>query len=65
MKKITSGLYFLYDKGQLVYIGKSSNIFYRVGQHIQQGIKEFDEWNYQVIEDDNERDNLWEELKSL
>lgn len=58
MKKITGGLYFLYDNDSLVYIGKSSNIFYRIGTHIHEGIKEFDNWEYQIIEDEEERSNL-------
>lgn len=55
MKKILGGVYFLYNKGELVYIGKSNNIFYRIGTHIHENIKEFDEWKYHEIEDETQR----------
>ena len=58
MKKVTKGLYFLYNGDELVYIGKSSNIFSRVGQHIRENIKMFDNWNYKIIENDKERDEM-------
>ena len=58
MKKITGGLYFLYDNDDLVYIGKSANIFYRIGTHIQEGVKDFNNWEYQIVEDEIERSNL-------
>lgn len=58
MKKITAGLYFLYKQGELVYIGKSNNIFYRVGMHIHENAKDFDSFEYQIVEDENERSNL-------
>ena len=55
MKKILGGVYFLYNKGELVYIGKSNNIFFRIGTHIHEDLKEFDEWKYHEIEDEEER----------
>lgn len=58
MKKLTGGIYFLYDNDNLVYIGKSSNIFYRIGTHIHQQLKKFDSWEYQIIEDEEERSNM-------
>lgn len=54
MKKLTSGLYFLYKERNLVYIGKSKNIFYRIGTHIKEGVKDFDNWRYLEINDEEE-----------
>lgn len=58
MKKITGGIYFLYNDDELVYIGKSQNIFQRIGSHIKEGIKEFNNWDYQEIDNENERSEL-------
>lgn len=58
MKKITGGIYFLYNDDELVYIGKSQNIFQRIGTHIKEGIKEFNNWDYQEIDNENERSEL-------
>lgn len=46
MKIVGSGVYFLYDGDELVYIGSSNNIFYRIGTHIAKKEKCFDrcEW---------------------
>ena len=42
MKVVEAGVYFLYDKDELVYIGTSENILSRIGQHIAQKVKIFD-----------------------
>lgn len=42
MDIVTEGVYFLYDKGVLVYIGTSDNLYRRIGQHIAQKEKIFD-----------------------
>lgn len=44
MKPISCGVYFLYDKGELVYIGQSNNVYGRIGQHIREGKKRFDDF---------------------
>ena len=36
-----SGCYFLIDKNEIVYIGKSRNVFARIGRHMQEGTKKF------------------------
>ena len=46
MKVITSGVYFLYRDNKLVYVGESGNVFGRIGEHIREGIKEFDEFEF-------------------
>ena len=42
MKVVREGVYFLYDKDELVYIGQSDNLYRRIGQHIAEGKKKFD-----------------------
>jgi hypothetical protein len=38
----TPCVYFLFDGEDLVYIGKTDNIFYRIGTHLTEGQKKFD-----------------------
>lgn len=42
MNVVEEGVYFLYDKDELVYIGQSDNLYRRIGQHIAQKEKVFD-----------------------
>lgn len=42
MNVVEEGVYFLYDKNELVYIGQSDNLYRRIGQHIAQKEKVFD-----------------------
>lgn len=42
MKVVEEGVYFLYDKDELVYIGQSDNLYRRIGQHIAENKKMFD-----------------------
>lgn len=42
MKVVEEGVYFLYDKDELVYIGQSDNLYRRIGQHIAERKKRFD-----------------------
>lgn len=42
--KAQEGIYALFQKGELVYIGKSNNLLYRVGTHMQEGVKSFDSY---------------------
>lgn len=51
---IISGVYFLYDKGELVYVGQSKNILARIHQHKD---KVFDTFNYLEIEDEKKRND--------
>ena len=44
-----SGVYFLYNKGELVYIGKATNITRRIVDHVEEGTKEFDTVRYTKI----------------
>lgn len=42
MNVVEEGVYFLYDKDELVYIGTSDNLYRRIGQHIAEKEKVFD-----------------------
>jgi excinuclease UvrABC nuclease subunit len=42
------GIYFLFRRGVLVYIGQSTNIYSRIIQHEKEGKKEFDSFCYQL-----------------
>jgi len=51
MKAFKAGVYLLYDKGEVVYVGQSKNPMYRIGSHIQEGKKQFDEFLVYETED--------------
>jgi len=51
MKIVEEGVYFLFDKDELVYIGTSNNIFSRIGQHITDKKKKFDSFEYYETKD--------------
>ena len=42
MEVVKEGVYFLYDEGELVYIGTSNNLYQRIGEHIADDKKKFD-----------------------
>jgi len=58
------GVYFLYDKGEVVYVGQTNDIYRRISEHargnqkhgIQQ--KEFDDWSYVKCDDEDTREKL-------
>lgn len=41
---IVSGVYFLYNDEELVYIGKSTCVIGRVGGHLSERVKKFNRW---------------------
>jgi predicted DNA-binding transcriptional regulator AlpA len=49
VKQVT-GIYFLFDDDELVYIGQSSNIMQRVGAHLYEAVKGFNKVAYIAIE---------------
>jgi len=58
-----SGVYFLFDGNELVYIGKGWNCFLRVAEHTRKDSnKIFTSWNYVHIDDKNEYGMLEREL---
>ena len=44
--QIVSGVYFLFDRGNVVYVGQSTDVFLRVRQHFNDPAKRFDKWAY-------------------
>ncbi len=59
-----SGLYFLYDSDELVYIGQGWNCLLRVAEHTRKDSdKIFTHWSFLPIEDPVERKQLEFELR--
>ena len=46
--ELTNAVYFLFDRGELVYIGKASNVHERIGQNLRD--KQFDAYAYIHVE---------------
>lgn len=44
------GIYLLWDRGAVVYVGQSENILQRVGVHLANPLKDFDGFSYAVVE---------------
>ena len=58
-----SGVYFLFNANELVYIGKGWNCLLRVAEHTRKDSdKIFTSWNYIHIEDKDEYQTLEKEL---
>ncbi len=58
-----SGVYFLFDQGELVYIGKGWNCLLRVAEHTRKDSdKIFTSWEYIAIENKKEYSALEKEL---
>lgn len=58
-----SGIYFLFDGDELVYIGKGWNCLLRVAEHTRKDSdKSFNSWSYIPIDDKNEYCRLEKEL---
>ena len=61
MYKPPAGIYMLYDKNELVYIGETNDIYRRISEHANgrrkpgQQIKEFDHWAYIECNDEKAR----------
>ena len=54
LSKYQSGVYVLYGKGKLLYIGETSNLYLRIGQHIKAGKIPFDNIEFYPF-DENKR----------
>lgn len=54
MKAFKAGVYLLFDRGEVVYVGQSKNPMYRIGTHIQEGVKEFDQYLVYETEEYND-----------
>ena len=58
-----SGIYFLFDTNELVYIGKGWNCLLRIAEHTRkESDKKFTSWNYIRIDDKNEYNRIEKEL---
>ena len=58
-----SGVYFLFDDDELVYIGKGWNCFLRVAEHTRKDSdKIFTSWNYLCIDNKEKYSSLEKEL---
>lgn len=42
---VKQGVYFLFDQGEVVYVGRSDSIPTRLAQHVSIGAIEFDSWS--------------------
>ena len=58
-----SGIYFLFEGDELVYIGKGWNCLLRVAEHTRKDSdKKFTSWNYISVDDINEYNRIEREL---
>jgi len=62
--QIVSGVYFLLDRGNVVYVGQSRDVFMRVRRHYADPAKPFDSWAYLEcdIADLAERERVYIEM---
>lgn len=61
-----SGVYFLYDNKDLVYIGQGWNCFLRVAEHTRKDSeKRFTHWAFIHIESEYERKEIEQQLRKL
>ena len=49
-----TGIYFLYDGPELVYIGRAKNVFLRIYSHMYKGDKQFTSWAFERVPDDQQ-----------
>ena len=60
-----SGVYFLFNNDDLVYVGESWNCFLGVAENTKKdNFKEFTNWNFIHIEDDTQRRDLKKQIIS-
>ena len=60
-----SGVYFLFNDEELVYVGQGWNCLLRVAEHTRKDSdKVFNRWNFITIEDEAERKNREWELRA-
>lgn len=60
-----SGVYFLYENEELVYIGQGWNCLLRVAEHTRKDSdKIFTHWSFLPVPDESERKSLEKELRA-
>lgn len=57
-----NGVYFLTNKGKIVYVGQSGDISKRIKQHIKEGIKIFDSFSFLKC---GIRETSWQEARFI
>ena len=63
---VCSGVYFLFNKNELVYIGQGWNCFLRVAEHTRKDSdKKFTHWNFILIENEKERKKVERSLRDI
>ncbi len=61
-----SGVYFLYDEDELVYIGQGWNCLLRVAEHTRkESDKRFTHWSFVAVASESERKALERELRLM
>ena len=61
-----SGVYFLFDRDELVYVGQGWNCFLRVAEHTRKDSgKTFTSWNFTQIDDEGEQKNREREIRRI
>lgn len=43
---VLTGVYFLMWDGKIVYVGQTTNLHFRIGQHLTEGVKEFNRYAF-------------------
>lgn len=62
----TSGVYFLFQENELVYIGQGWNCILRVAEHTRKDSEKiFSHWNFIAIESEYERKQVEKELLKI
>jgi excinuclease UvrABC nuclease subunit len=62
---VCSGVYFLYQGDELVYIGQGWNCLLRVAEHTRKDSdKVFTHWSFFPVQDESERKQLERELRA-
>lgn len=60
-----SGVYFMYQGNDLVYIGQGWNYLLRVAEHTRKDSdKEFTHWSFSPVQDEAQRKELERELRA-
>ena len=56
-----NGIYFLYKREDIIYIGKSINVIFRIGQHLSDYHKDFDYYKFIEFNEDEDLEKIEKE----
>ena len=59
MNIVKNSVYFLFDGDELVYVGKSTNLFARIGTHVAEGFKKFDRFEFYETDDQDRMEEFF------